>query len=193
MCEIRYRIMRFFGFDFGFIVDYDMDNDFGLKLNEEEGAALLKFKKELGRKWLTRKSMAAAITDGSHPELKPIMEAIDEECRQLYVEKWIEGVDDWDDAYEHYFREDVESGLYDIDEAIGKYVYKYLCGCDDEVAEKNNTKEKILENDDFISWNKRSYYKWVNKNKDIYFRAERYDFDLEDLDLEYLNYRIRIV
>lgn len=192
MSEIRYKIMRFFGFDFGFIVDYDMDNDFELRLNEEKGAALLKFKKELGRKWLTRKSMAAAIADGSHPELKPIMEAIDEECKQLYLEKWLEGVEDWDDAYEHYFREDVESGLYDIDEAIGKYVYDTDYDYDDEEAETYD-RDNIRESRDFIYWNKSPYYEWVDENEDIYFRAERYGFDLEDLDLEYLNYRIRIV
>lgn len=193
MCEIRYKIMRFFGFDFGFIVDYDMDNDFELRLNEEEGAALLKFKKELGRKWLTRKSMAAAIADGSHPELEPIMEAIDEECKQLYLEKWLEGVEDWDDTYEEYLSKDIEDGLYDIDEAIGIFVYENLCGCDDEVAEKFDTKEKILASDDFIRWNKDPYYEWVDENEDVYFRAMRYGFWLEDLDLEFLNYRIRIV
>lgn len=193
MSEIRYKIMRFFGFDFGFIVDYEMDNDFELRLNEEESAALLKFKKELGRKWLTRKSMAAAIADGSHPELEPIMEAIDEECKQLYLEKWLEGVEDWDDTYEEYLSKDIEDGLYDIDEAIGIFVYENLCGCDDEVAEMYDTKEKVLASKDFIEWNKLPYYEWVDENEDLLFRAERYGFDLEDLDLEYLNYRIRIV
>lgn len=192
MSEIRYKIMRFFGFDFGFIVDYDMDNDFELRLNEEEGAALLKFKKELGRKWLTRKSMAAAIADGSHPELEPIMEAIDEECRQLYVEKWLEGVEDWDDTYEEYLSKDIEDGLYDIDEAIGKYVYDTDYDYDDEEAETYD-RDKIRESRDFIYWNKSPYYEWVDENEDIYFRAERYGFWLEDLDLEFLNYRIRIV
>lgn len=191
MSEIRYKIMRFFGFYFEEI-DNDSENDFELD-DDYDATVLIEFKKELGRKWLTRKSMAAAIADGSHPELEPIMEAIDEECRQLYVEKWLEGLEDWDDAYEYNFRKDVESGLYDIDEAIGVYVYENLCGCDDEVSERNNTKEKILENNDFISWNKQPYYEWVDESEDVYFRAERYGFDLEDLDLEYLNYRIRIV
>lgn len=190
MCEIRYKIMRFFGFYFEEI-DNDSENDFELD-DDYDATVLIEFKKELGRKWLTRKRMAEAIADGSHPELEPIMEAIDEECRQLYVEKWLEGLDDWDDAYEHYFREDVESGLYDIDEAIDQFIFDTDYDYDDEEAETYD-RDKIRESRDFIYWNKSPYYEWVDENEDIYFRAERYGFWLEDLDLEYLNYRIRIV
>lgn len=191
MKEITFKVTSFFGFDFDYIVDGEIDNHLSLKINDEQAEELIKLKKELGRKWLTRKRLEEAV-GSTHPELKPTLESIDENLRQLYLIKWLAGLEYWDEEYEGHFRKDVESGLYNIDEAVGLFVYETLCGCDDEVAEKHKTKEGILESSNFINWNKYRYYEWVDEHEDLYFRAERYGFDLEDLDLEYLNYRIRI-
>lgn len=192
MKEITFKVTSFFGFDFDYIVDGEIDNYLAMPIDDEQAEELIKFKKELGRKWLTRKRLEEAVGN-THPKLKPTLESIDENLRQLYLIKWLAGLEDWDDEYEYHFHKDVESGLYDIDEAVGIFVYETLCGCDDEVAEMYNTKEKILESNIFRDWNKYHYYEWVDEHEDLYFRAERYGFDFTDLDLRYLNYRFLCV